>query len=78
MFYFQFLLQAHRLVAIWNKAEETWVLLRVPNDSETDMWQKRLITILNIYLSQIGTKLLRKRENCVWKELKNFCRQHYL
>ena len=35
MFYFQFLLQAHRLVPIWNKAEETWVLLRVPNNSET-------------------------------------------
>ena len=46
--------------------------LRVPNNSETDMWQKRLIAILDIYLSQIGTKLLRKRENCVRKELKNF------
>ena len=51
MFYFQFLLQAHRLVAIWNKAEETWVLLRVPNDSETDMWQKRFeyLSLTNRY-----------------------------
>ena len=24
--------------------------LKVPNNSETDMWQKRLITILDIYL----------------------------
>ena len=44
--------------------------VRVPSNSETDMWQKRLIAILDIYLSQIGTKLLRKRENCICKELK--------
>ena len=46
--------------------------VRVPNNSETDMWQKRLIAILDVYLSQIGTKLLHKRENCICKELKNF------
>ena len=51
--------------------------LRVPNNSETDMWQKCLIAILDIYLSQIGTKLLCKRENCICKELKNVCLQCY-
>ena len=45
--------------------------LRVSSNSETDMWQKHLIAILDIYLSQIGTKLLCKRENRVGKELKN-------
>ena len=51
--------------------------LRVPTNSKTDMWQKRLIAILDIYLSQISTKLLRKRENCVCKELKHFRLRRY-